>query len=323
MIRLLENAQGKRLENLRNRIRWRLRRHPDEQLRMALAEHYRLRGVGSQAARWGIVTLGWSTPAEIIELRRWLLGRFWGDDEVRDLLSLPSDRPLPREVADLAPPEFRSTGRPPVSGSGGCVSFAAMIVCGLLAIGCVVSSVIWLPGLWQPFASEADHGRAVGSLVTLGAAVLGFAGSALWFRLAARAPDRSGPELSRLFPTELAWRLIDTGDERGAVILLKGVLTKGNEPRQARRALAQLSRDRGRTDQAGRWGVAIEGLTSAAEQAAFAPLVRSKGATDAALRRLSLTGLDEPLTADARHVLELARTPRPAVSRWRRSDSGR
>lgn len=307
-LHLLERVQGKRLEQLRNQIRWRLYRHPDEELRAGFANHYRTRGVRSQAARWGIVTPGWSTPEEVRELRHWLLGRFQGDDEVRQLLCLPAHHPLPPEVADLADPAFRSRGRERVTGAAGCASFVVMVFLGLLVIGTAVNAAgWWVPRLWQPFADPGDVGPAVTSLVVLGASALGLAVAYLWFRIATRVakpgPDSFEPVTSRLFPTELAWSLADEGDDRAATILLKALIKTGDEPQQARQALVQMSRDRGRIDMAGRWGIAVSGLTTRDEQRAFAPAVQAKGGTETALRQLSMTRFDDSLTPEAHQVL--------------------
>lgn len=310
-LHLLERVQGKRLEQLRNQIRWRLYRHPDEELRAGFANHYRTRGVRSQAARWGIVTPGWSTPEEVRELRHWLLGRFRGDDEVRQLLFLPSDHPLPPEVADLADPAFRSRGRERVTGSGWCALLAAML---LLALVMIVSALYaagwWVPRLWQPISDPGDWGQGLASLVVLGTSALGLAVAYLWFKIVTRAEETGAdsfqPVTSRLFPTELAWSLVDQGDDRAATILLKALLTTGGEPQQTRRALVQMSRDRRRIDMAGRWGIVVGGLTTPDEQRAFAAAVQEKGATETALRELSLVRFDESLTPEAHQVLKWA-----------------
>lgn len=323
VVPLLDDLQGKRLEKLRAQIRWQLREYPDDQLRAALATHYRRRGVKSQAARWGVVAAGWSTPDEIQELRHWLLGRFRGDDEVRELLGLPADQPLPPEVADLADPAFRSRGQERAAGSGGCAAFFVMALFGLLTLGSVIyAAAWWVPRLWQQFAGPSDRSQAVTSLVVLAVSAVGLAVGYLVFRRVTRveiaSQDSFQPIVSRLFPTELAWSLADQGDERGAAILLKALLTTGSDPQQARRALVRLSRDHGRADMAGRWGIAISGLTTPDEQRAFAGAVRARGGTESALRELTLMRYDETLAPEAARVLKLARkapqaseSPRP------------
>lgn len=312
VVPLLESLQGKRLEKLRAQIRWQLREHPDADLRVALATHYRIRGVRSQAARWGVVVAGWSTPEEIQELRHWLLGRFRGGDEVRELLGLPADQPLPPDVADLADPAFRSRGHERVVGSGGCVSFIVMAFLGILTLGTVINAAgWWARHLWQPFPGPSDRSQAVTSLVVLAVSAVALALAYLVFRRVTRVesptPGSFQPVVSRLFATELAWSLADEGDARGATILLRALLTTGNDPQQARRALVQLSRDHRQTDMAGRWGIAISGLTTLGEQEAFAGAVRTHGGSEAALRELALVRYDETLAPEATRVLELAR----------------
>jgi hypothetical protein len=192
-----------------------------------------------------------------------------------------------------------------------------MVVLGLVAIGSVFNAAVWwLPRLWHPFADPGESAQALTSLVVLGASALGVAGAYLWFTIATRVdnadPDTFQPVTSPLFPTELAWSLVDQGDERAATILLRALLTTAGEPQQARRALVQMSRDRGRSDMAGRWGIAISGLTTRDEQRAFAGAVREEGGTEASLRKLSLMRFDEPLTAEARRVLKWASLLRPS-----------
>lgn len=70
------------------------------EVRRALAAFYRQRGVGSQAARWGITTPGWPTTAEIHDLRRWLLGLGRLDD-LDEVLALDG-APIPPELSDIA-----------------------------------------------------------------------------------------------------------------------------------------------------------------------------------------------------------------------------
>lgn len=323
VVPLLDELRGKPLEKLRAQIRWQLYKSPDDELRGVLAAHYRRSGVHSQAARWGIVFAGWSTPDEIRDLRHWLLGRFRGDDEVRDLLALRPDQPLPAEVADLADPAFRSRGRER-AGSGGCSSFLVMALFGLSTlITLVYAAGWWVPRLWQPFAGPSDRNHAVAWLVALAVSALGLAVAYLVFRrvtaVEAPTPNSFQPLVSRLFPTELAWSLADAGDDRGATILLKALLTTGRDPQQARRALVQLSRDRGRADMAGRYGIAITGLTTPDEQRAFAGAVRARGCTESALRGLALMRHDESLTPEGARVLRLARNAPRASGSSRRA----
>ncbi|ROR67087.1 DUF6584 family protein [Agrococcus jenensis] len=56
------------------------------------------------------------------------------------------------------------------------------------------------------------------------------------------------------------------GRTRAAIDLLKPLATGEQPPYAARRALAELYRDLGAPDQAGRWGVVIDGWTSAFER---------------------------------------------------------
>jgi len=83
--------------------------------------------------------------------------------------------------------------------------------------------------------------------------------------------------------------------------LLKEV---GSRP-EARLELAELYRDLGHVDQAGRWGVSVDGWVRMRELDAYAALLRQQRPdAESMLRRLSGFGRSQPLTADAISVLE-------------------
>ncbi|MBX3068659.1 MAG: hypothetical protein KF844_08475, partial [Cryobacterium sp.] len=147
VIEALGSFQGKQLNLLRDEVRSRLNRRPDDKLRLAFAEHYRTQGVRSEAARWGITVPGWSTPEEILSLRHWLLGRFEHHDEIRERLCLPFDKPLPQEVADLTDPAFRERGQTPVpEAKGGCAALIVIAIASLFAFASLLTSGYkWIP----------------------------------------------------------------------------------------------------------------------------------------------------------------------------------
>ncbi|MBX3068779.1 MAG: hypothetical protein KF844_09085, partial [Cryobacterium sp.] len=115
-----------------------------------------------------------------------------------------------------------------------------------------------------------------------------------------------GPVLERWFAIDLSRSLLKSGDLRGAKILLRALMIRGGEPREARKALVELSREEGRRDMAGRWGILIPGLTTREEQRAFAGAVRARGGTASNLRELAMMYKDQTLTPEALQVLKFA-----------------
>ena len=197
----------------------------------------RLRGGGS-------VTPGWSTPEEVRELRHGCLVA--SEATMKSVNSFSFPRTI-RSHRRSPISRIRHSGREVGSGHGIRVVrvVAAMV---LLALVMIVSALYaagwWVPRLWQPISDPGDWGQGLASLVVLGTSALGLAVAYLWFKIVTRAeetgPDSFQPVTSRLFPTELAWSLVDQGDDRAATILLKALLTTGGEPQQTRRALVRI-----------------------------------------------------------------------------------
>jgi hypothetical protein len=67
-------------------------------------------------------------------------------------------------------------------------------------------------------------------------------------------------------PLESARALVDAGDTRAALNLLRVHAERDHPPFATRRALAELYRELGAPDQAGRWGIVIEGWTTERER---------------------------------------------------------
>lgn len=91
----------------------------------------------------------------------------------------------------------------------------------------------------------------------------------------------------------------------------------------ARLELAELYRAEGHPDQAGRWGISVDGWTTNRERDAYRALLRGRGPDAASmLRRLSGIAPGETLTADARAVIAEAKVA-PSAPRqftgWRAS----
>lgn len=89
----------------------------------------------------------------------------------------------------------------------------------------------------------------------------------------------------------------------------------------ARLELAELYRSLGHIDQAGRWGISVEGWARGRERDAYAALIKQRRPdAESMLRRLSGIGPREPLTDDARSIIEQAAvgaTQGRALSGWR------
>jgi hypothetical protein len=100
--------------------------------------------------------------------------------------------------------------------------------------------------------------------------------------------------------------------------LLEGVTYRFD----ARPELAELYRCLGHVDQAGRWGISVEGWTRSRERDAYAALIKQRRPdAEGMLRRLSAIGPREPLTGDARSVIAGAHAGSAesvrALSGWR------
>lgn len=84
-------------------------------------------------------------------------------------------------------------------------------------------------------------------------------------------PDDTAAKVDR------AYRLWGDGKRRGALESLKAAIREDPNALELRRALAGLYRDLGCPDQAGRWGIAIEGWTSSLERDRLARLLVASG----------------------------------------------
>ena len=71
------------------------------ELRLELAEAYRVRGFPDQAGRWGILSEGWPTDLELDRLARMLAVSGTSATEVRTLLLLPESADLPPALTAL------------------------------------------------------------------------------------------------------------------------------------------------------------------------------------------------------------------------------
>ncbi|AWB86002.1 DUF6584 family protein [Mycetocola zhujimingii] len=74
-------------------------------------------------------------------------------------------------------------------------------------------------------------------------------------------------------------QLHTAGNRRGSLQLLKTEVRKNPKSMELRIALAELYRGMGHSDQAGRWGIAVEGWTTSIERDRLARLLASSGVT--------------------------------------------
>lgn len=242
----------------------------DAELRFALAEHYRSMGLGSQAARWGITIEGWATPAEVAELRRWILGFADDGDFVREWLMLDSDQDVPVALEDLVEPSLRRPRAEPPPAADGCLWYLATVIATIVATLCGVILMVKAINADPDLSSSAQLLRAIGGPAGL-VAIIGFLVARrrerrMATRLAQYRPDvRPDP----LYASDLAWRLRERGHRREAEILLRARVRNARD-REARRALVAWAREVGRSDQAGRWAFPLRGEATVQERRAFA-----------------------------------------------------
>lgn len=282
-------------------------------LRMELAAHYRRFGVPSEAARWGATTPGWATDRENRDLRRWLLGRYSDHyDYARPLLLLPSDAELPIEVRPIVNPRF--VGPTPLvtedSGRPGCALIIVALVAALASLLC------WLGILWSASIDADDLvGRSRALAVTGIATGLTAVGAWWWMSRLDRARRPADAEVEPVdsdFVVRLARRLASEGDERAAMVLLTAALRLGSgNGVDVRRTMVALSREGEHWDQAGRWGIGLEGATTSRERAAFARMLSSRSSNSLAVGEAALLSPHEPLTTDAKDVYRRVGWPAP------------
>ena len=77
-------------------------------LRLELAEAYRVRGFPDQAGRWGILTEGWPNELELDRFARLLAASGVRFGDVREFLLLPDEVDLPEAVIELFAGPVRS-----------------------------------------------------------------------------------------------------------------------------------------------------------------------------------------------------------------------
>lgn len=77
-----------------------------------------------------------------------------------------------------------------------------------------------------------------------------------------------------------ARELYTRGNHRAAIDLLRPAAEADSAPYEARLALAEIYRDMDCPDQAGRWGIAIDGWTTARERDRLASLLAATGVSD-------------------------------------------
>ncbi|NYD65503.1 hypothetical protein [Agromyces atrinae] len=81
-----------------------------------------------------------------------------------------------------------------------------------------------------------------------------------------------------------ARELYTRGNHRAAIDLLRPAAEADSTPYEARLALAEIYRDMGCPDQAGRWGIAIDGWTTERERDRLASLLAATGVSDRRVR---------------------------------------
>ena len=111
-----------------------------------------------------------------------------------------------------------------------------------------------------------------------------------------------------------ARELVADGKQREAILLLRARVHAAPTSQDERRAFAQLYRELGHPDQAGRWGILIEGFTTAEERADFVSLLRNSQPTIHRVRSLLLLDRREDLPPEVQRALEQAQLV-PATSR--------
>ncbi len=268
----------------------------DASVRRMLAEHYRRIGAPDQAARWGVDTPGWARASELRALRRMLLDLL-PDAEPRDLLGLSVHEPTPHGLADLLDLEpLPREGW--VRGVAGMVLLVSVLFVGAGVLG-VAGGVLIRVATGEPTGQVLAF-LGAGCLAVLIAIALGSAAFAtvdISTRRLGRA--RSAAVRSRVE------RLIDSLDRAERTVLLRSWLRslprESDAQRPARVRLVELARTRGFAAEAGRWGVAVDGLTTPDERRAFAATL---SADEGWLHELERRTLRPPglLGADERDV---------------------
>ncbi|MGR2751245.1 hypothetical protein [Agromyces arachidis] len=102
-----------------------------------------------------------------------------------------------------------------------------------------------------------------------------------------------------------ARELFDAGNPRAAIETLKPAATRDRPPFEHRLALAELYRDLDCPDQAGRWGIVVDGWTTERERDRLARLLASSGVERRWLRAFLAVPIDLPDPADLDAVVRV------------------
>ncbi|SDH30710.1 hypothetical protein SAMN04489720_0881 [Agrococcus jejuensis] len=242
----------------------------DPAIRRMLAEHYRTIGALDQAARWGISIPGWVRASELRALRRVLAARV-ASGMARGYLHLGSREQAPASIADLMEVPER-----PAAARGSRMRLLAGIAWlgGLLWWGTAIARAI--VAMTQGVeVLDALRDVRVEALVAGAIWLVGL----LWLR---RHPRPSRTDWRRRLQQDAQRRVeavlpsLVLHGERHA--LLRGWLDQTWTPdmqEPVRRMLVELARERRRPAEAGRWGIAVDGLTTPDERTRFAATLRA------------------------------------------------
>lgn len=102
---------------------------------------------------------------------------------------------------------------------------------------------------------------------------------------------------------ERAVDLFARGNHRAALVLLRPLATADRPPFRTRLALAEVYRAMRNPDQAGRWGIAAPGWTTALERDRLARLLASSGVTRETVANFLQLPEDLPASEDLENVL--------------------
>lgn len=241
----------------------------DPTMRRMLAEHYRAIGAPDQAARWGIAIPGWVRASELRALRRVLAGRV-ASGTARGYLGLDRRAPVPSGVADLLVLPERE-----VEPGGGLPLLLARIAWlgGLLWWGVAIARAIVAMTEGEEIL-DALRAVRVEALIAAAVWLVGW----LWLRRHPRRridwPGRLELETRRR--VEAVLPSLPLHRERHALLRgwLAGTWTPDTQA-PVRRMLVDLAREHRRPAEAGRWGIAVDGLTTVDERARFAATLRA------------------------------------------------
>ncbi|GAA2173904.1 hypothetical protein GCM10009846_17740 [Agrococcus versicolor] len=241
----------------------------DPAVRRVLAEHYRRIHAPDQAARWGWGTPDWTRASEGRALRLVLLDLL-PFAEPRALLWMAREESAPRGLEDLV--DLDPLPRDSWVMGVGCITTgicALLLVAGVLGVG--GGTLIRI--VTGDAADEVLRYLGMGSLAMLVTLVVGL--------VALAVSDRSARRLERKRVAAVRARvesLLPGLSRKEQAVLLRSWLrsfSDTDEQRPVRLQLVDLARRRRRAAEAGRWGVAVAGLTTEHERQAFAATLRA------------------------------------------------